>query len=199
VNARRLGLAAGVVALCLVVLLVLYRVSSLVTYPDEYFGMDATAYGVGVATHELLGRPGGTDLAVDYAQAHAMSHGGDAYAVADGLLKAVGISNFPFATANTHPPTWEAIVLPLTLVKFNHAEQIFAFAMVLVYIATIALIGVRWPLAIAGGIAVAVSMPGAYGLNNPVPIIGLGVALAWRFRDQPLLAGLGIVLAAAPK
>jgi Glycosyltransferase family 87 len=195
---RRLWLAAGVVALCLVVVFALYRLSFIVTFPDEQLGMDATAYGVGVAAHELLGRPGGTDLVVDYAAAHAMTHGGDAYAIAGDLIHAIGM-DYPYGTANPHPPTTLSIVLPLTLVNFNRAEQIFAFAMLLAYIATIALVGVRMPLAVAGGIAVAVSMPGAYGLNNVVPMIGVGVALAWRFRDQPLLAGLGIALAATPK
>ena len=42
-------------------------------------------------------------------------------------------------------------------------------------------------------------LSGAYGISNNVPLIGLGIALAYRFRNSPRLAGLGVALAAAPK
>jgi hypothetical protein len=195
---RRLLPVVGVAALCAAVLFALYRISLVVTFPDQQLGMDANAGGIGVAMHELLGRDGGTDLLVDYASAHAMTHGKDAYDIAERLFPDVGMS-WGYATANPHPPTALTVVLPLTFLKFNRAAEVWAFCMLLAYIATIVLVGVRWPLAVGAGIGIALSMPGAYGSSNVVPLIGLGVALAYRYRDRPVLAGMGLAMAAAPK
>ena len=41
--------------------------------------MDATG-GIAAASRELLGRTQPTDFFADYASAHALTHGGDAYA-----------------------------------------------------------------------------------------------------------------------
>jgi glycosyl transferase family 87 len=67
------------------------------------------------------------------------------------------------------------------------------------FAATMRLLGVplRWALGIA--VALAITFPGAYGIGNPVPIIGLGIAVAYRYRDEPVVAGLGVALAAMPK
>jgi hypothetical protein len=53
--------------------------------------------------------------------------------------------------------------------------------------------------ALVAGVVVAIIWPGAYGIGNVVPVIGLGVAIAWRWRDVPAVAGAGVALAAIPK
>lgn len=190
------------VALCAVlgalIVVVLFRVSEVVTLPDEALGIGPGDGGLAAASHELLGRPDPTDFLVDYASAHALTHGLDAYAVARTLIKKVA-PDWPVNDANSHPPTLLPLILPFTLVTYHRALEFWSTAMIIAIGITLLLIGVRWPIAAAGGIALGLTMPGAYAIGNPVPLIGLGVAMAYRFRDRPWLAGLGIALATAPK
>jgi hypothetical protein len=71
--------------------------------------------------------------------------------------------------------------------------------MIFVLIWTFSLMGVPRSVSIAAGLGVAITFPGAYGIGNAVPLIGLGIALAYRFRDTPVVAALGLTLAATPK
>lgn len=54
-------------------------------------------------------------------------------------------------------------------------------------------------MAVGGGLAVSLAFPGAYGIGNAVPLIGLGIAIAYRFRDRPVVCAVGLALATAPK
>jgi hypothetical protein len=71
--------------------------------------------------------------------------------------------------------------------------------MVFALVATFRLVGVDPMWALVAGVVVAIIWPGAYGIGNVVPVIGLGVAIAWRWRDVPAVAGAGVALAAIPK
>jgi hypothetical protein len=155
--------------------------------------------GLSVAIRQLLGRPDRRDFLLDYASAHALIHGVDAYASSASLIHGVGLSWAAVVGANPHPPTLLTLVLPFTWLKYGAALAAWALAMVGALLATLRLVGV--PLWYAAGIAVAlaITFPGAAGIGNPVPLIGLGIALAYRYRHNPVVAGLGIALAAAPK
>ncbi|MDQ6742254.1 MAG: DUF2029 domain-containing protein [Candidatus Dormibacteraeota bacterium] len=200
---RGLLRVAGAVAVCAAVLFALYRISLIpITLPEEGSYTSGTATGLQLAVHVLLARTPsqGNDLGVDYASAYSLTHRGNAYAHTSELVRDLHTSlAMPIPFANPHPPTALPFVLPITLFTFARAAQLWAFAMVLTYIATIALFAVRWPLAVALGIGLAITLPGADGLTNVTPIIGFGVALAYRYRDEPWLAGLGMAVAAAPK
>jgi hypothetical protein len=176
-----------------ILLLGLYLTAQSVKLPA-----DESSSGLGVAAQELLGKAGGTDFLVDYASAYALTHNSDAYDISAVLIARVG-QDWPVGTANPHPPTILTLDIPLTLVSYHRALAAWVLAMILALIATLRLLGAPWPIAIAGGVAFSLTMPGAYGIGNPVPLIGLGIALAYRWRDQPVMAGLGMALAAAPK
>lgn len=185
-------------ALGFLALFVLYRAGQVVTLPDEASGVSTTEGGLGAAAHELLGRTDPTDFLIDYASAHALTHGLDAYAVSETLIKKV-TADWPVTTANPHPPTVLPLILPFTLVSYHRALQLWSVAMIIAIGLTLLLVGARWPFAVAGAVFFGLTMPGAYAIGNVVPLIGLGIAMAYRWRDQPWLAGLGIALAAAPK
>jgi hypothetical protein len=102
-------------------------------------------------------------------------------------------------TANPHPPTVLALMLPTVLLTYRVALAAWALAMIFVFAATFWVLGVKTVPALALGVAAGLTFPGAYGISNVVPIIGLGIAIAYRWRDNPMIAGLGIALAAAPK
>ena len=72
--------------------------------------------------------------------------------------------------------------------------------MIFALIWTVHLVGVRLAIAAPIGLAIAATFPGAEaGIGNAVPLIGLGIAIAYRYRDSPIVAAIGLTLAAAPK
>jgi Glycosyltransferase family 87 len=136
---------------------------------------------------------------VDYPSARALRNGRDPYATSADLIDAVDGPAWPIEIANPHPPTLLPIVLPFSLLPYRASLAAWSMAMVFAYVLTLHLVGLRLSLAVPFGIAVALTFPGAYGIGNPVPLIGLGIACAYRFRDTPALAGAGLALATAPK
>lgn len=146
----------------------------------------------------MLGRPDRRDYYVDYASAHALTHGLDAYANSNVLFHGLGPA-WNVAGPNPHPPTLLTLVLPFTALHYGGALAAWALLMIFGLIATLRLVGVPVSYSIGIGVAVGLTFPGAYGIGNPVPVIGLGVAVAYRYRTSPVLAGLGIALAAIPK
>jgi hypothetical protein len=195
---RPARLIAGCLVAYAAILTALLAMAPHVTAPDEKTGMSVDGGGIGVATHQLLGRPGGTDFLIDYASAHALVHHDDAYDISERLVAKVG-SPWPVSTANPHPPTLLVFILPFLFAHYETALTAWALAMIFVLALTVRLLGISWPLSGSAGIAIAVTFPGSYGISNPVPLIGLGIALAYRFRHEPVIAGLGICIAAAPK
>lgn len=195
---RGVRIAAVVAACWLGLLVLLITIGYHLTLPAEQTGMSPSGGGIGAAAHQLLGKAPGTDFLIDYASAHALIHGDDAYAPSSVLTAKVG-SPWAIPTADTHPPTLLSLVLPFTVVRYQWAEAAWASAMIAALIVTIRLVGTRWWYAAGAGVAIAIAFPGAYGISNPVPLIGLGAAIAYRFRDRPWIAGLGLALAAAPK
>jgi hypothetical protein len=195
---RRLTLACGAVAAYLCVVVALITIGSHATLPDQDIGLAPNGGGVGAATHQLLGRGGTTDFLVDYASAHAMVHGRDAYAPGSETTEAVG-TRWEVSHANPHPPTQLTLVMPFTVVHYEWAQAAWAVAMAVAFVVTIRAIVPSWRWSMTAGVAISLTFPGAYGIGNPVPIIGLGVAMAFWGRDRPFLGGLGLALAAGPK
>jgi hypothetical protein len=181
-----------------VLVFLLLRLASRHRLPNESLGVGDTGGGLPPAVRQLLGRADPRDFYVDYASAHAMLHGQNAYANSNILFKGLGPA-WDVRTANPHPPTLMPLVAPFTLLHYGAALSAWAILMTFLYIATVRLLEVRLDYSIAIGIGVAVTFPGAYGIGNPVPIVAFGIALAYRFRYHPALAGLGIALAAMPK
>lgn len=189
---------AVVVAVYLGLLAGLLVIGNYITIPDEQLGYGSPG-GLGSAAYQLIGRGGTTDFLADYASARSMRTGGDAYeTLAPMLLRDFDIE-WGLAFSNPHPPTQLTLVLPFTAVRYEWALSAWALAMIGVFVATIAVMGVRLRLAVPLGLAIGLAYPGAYAIGNPVPVIGLGMAMAYRFRDRPGLAGLGLALAVSPK
>jgi len=185
----------GVYVLTLVGLLSLGRH---ITLPDEALANATSSGGLNASVRELVGRGDPSDFLIDYASAHALVHGGNAYGITANLVRGVGPA-WPVETANPHPPTTLTLVLPATLLDYQDALAAWDLLMIFALAGTIYLLGARLSLAITLGLVIGLTFPGAYGISNSVPIIGLGIAIAYRWRDTPAVAGLGVALAAAPK
>ncbi len=194
---------AGVIVLAglglyVVLVLALHYLGLHITLPNEEVNPVDPSGGIIPASRELLGRTQPTDFYADYASAHALTHGHDAYAPMASLFNGLGPA-WDVPGSNPHPPTTLALVLPLTALHYGGALTMWTLAMVFALIATLRLVGLRLSYSVGIGVGLALTYPAAYGIANPVPLIGLGVALAYRYRDRPAIAALGLALAAAPK
>ena len=174
-------------------------VGNRVTLPHEEWGMAMEAGSLNATMQQVLGKPVTADLLFDYASARALRARHDPYDRLADLIDEIGGPAWHVDTANPHPPTMVALVLPATLLDYEHALVAWSLGMVLVLALTIRLVGVSWVYAIPVAIALACCWPAAYGIGNPVPLIGLGAALAFRYRERPWVAGLGLAFAAVPK
>ena len=195
---RSLLAVAALLALYCLLLAGLLFVGRHQSYPDESSGAQPTGGGLSAATSQLLGRAPETDFLLDYASAYALTHNDNAYDMGATLSERAGHA-WAVSTANPHPPTLVTLVLPFTIFSYPNAIAAWALAMVFAVVATLWLAGIRALYAIPLGLAVSLAFPGAYGIGNPVPLIGLGIALAYRTRHNPWLAGVGLMLATAPK
>ena len=168
------------------------------TPPDDKRGATTADGGMQLATQALIGRNVTTDLLIDYASAHALTHDKNAYLVSSTLIHGVG-PDWPVSTPNPHPPTVLALMLPLMLVRYHIALAAWSLAMIFALVGTLLVLEVPFRYAVPLGLVLGLTFPGAAGITNVVPVIGLGVAVAYRWRYTPVVAGLGIALAAAPK
>jgi hypothetical protein len=97
-----------------------------------------------------------------------------------------------------YPPVTAVAVAPLTLLDVDAAELLFAVLLVLAFVATLVVAGVRdwrcyglaflWPPVLDG-----------IQTGNVTIFLCLAAALVWRFRDRPRIAGAALGLALAVK
>jgi hypothetical protein len=139
-----------------------------------------------------------SDFAADYVGARALLHGDDPYPVLGTAFAAVGIDwNVP--NRSTHPPTAEALALPVAGLSWPVASAIWGWLMVAALAASAWAFGLRWRWAVAVGALALLWPPAAWSIGQLTPLWLLGAALAWRWRDRPLAAGAAIGLAASTK
>jgi hypothetical protein len=98
-----------------------------------------------------------------------------------------------FVIDYVYPPLVAIAAIPFTTVPLAVAQVGFQFILVLAFVATLAVLGVRdwrcyglaflWP-----------PVTDAIFTGNVTIFLGLAAALAWRYRDQPVVAGAGVGL-----
>jgi Glycosyltransferase family 87 len=97
-----------------------------------------------------------------------------------------------------YPPLLALVTVPWTLVPIGLAEVLFQLVLVVAFVATLAVLGVRdwrcyglaflWP-----------PVTDAVTTGNVTILLGLGAALTWRYRDRPLAAGASVGISVATK
>jgi Glycosyltransferase family 87 len=168
-------------------------------WPSEDYVMDGSEGPLNAFLQQVLGHWVPTDFQSDYVSAKALLAGNDPYQRGEDMFPVYGAPSWGFGVANPHPPTMVALTIPFALLEYQSAITAWSVLMIFVLIWTFSLMGVPRSVSIAAGLGVAITFPGAYAIGNAVPLIGLGIALAHRFRDNPMIAGLGLTMAATPK
>jgi hypothetical protein len=127
-----------------------------------------------------------------YPAAKAVLAGEDIYPHGDFVLRSGFVLDY------VYPPLTAIAVIPLTVISVHAAEFVFAGLLVAVFVATLAVLGVRdwrcyglaftWP-----------SVVDAVQTGNVTIFLCLFAALAWRFRDSSVRSGASLGLSLATK
>ena len=127
-----------------------------------------------------------------YPAAKAILAGGDIYPHGDFVLRSGFVLDY------VYPPLTAIAVIPLTVIPVHAAEIAFAGLLVAVFLATLAVLGVRdwrcYGLAFAWPCVV-----DAVQTGNVTVFLCFFAALAWRFRDSAFRSGASLGLSLATK
>ncbi len=185
-------LGAAVASTILVLLLVIVPAPADPDLPGRFDGARTVA-----AT--LRGDGPRADFAADYVGARALLNGRDPYPLLADAFKNVGL-DWPVYARSTHPPTAEVLALPVARFSWATASAIWAWLMLIALVVSGWALGLRltWAAAVAM-LAVLLWPPAAWSVCQLTALWLLGAAVAWRWREQSLFAGLAIGLAALTK
>ena len=139
------------------------------------------------------------DIAQDYIGAQAFVHPSEElYPVLVTAFEKMGIL-WQADHRSTHPPTAFLLVVPFTLLDYPLAQTLWMLCMLACIVVTARLFNLNWKMSMLAGLLSLAWPPAIWSLGQFTPIWMLGLALAYRFREKPLLSGLFIGLASLPK
>jgi hypothetical protein len=90
-------------------------------------------------------------------------------------------------------------VVPFTLFDYPTAQTLWMLCMFACIVCTARVFNLTWKMSLLAGVLSLAWPPAIWSLGQFTPIWLLGLALAYRFRDKPLLSGIFIGLASLPK
>jgi hypothetical protein len=139
------------------------------------------------------------DIAQDYIGAQAMLNSdAELYPILGPTFARIGI-DWPITHRSTHPPTTYLMVVPLARLNYPVAQLIWMMAMFVCIVVSFWALGLTWGWSLLAGVISLAWPPGIWSLGQLTPIWLLGVALAYRHRERPLLSGVWIAVASLPK
>jgi len=155
-------------------------------------------YGIFIIPR-LVNYPLMHDIASDYVGARALiNHNKELYPVLKDAFQEIGI-NWNADHRSTHPPTAYLLVVPLTFLNYPTAQFVWMAAMFVCIVLTYRVLSLNWGMALLAGLLSLAWPPGIWSLGQLTPIWLLGLALAYRYRGQPLISGVSIAIASLPK
>mgnify|MGYP002152409130 CR=1 FL=1 len=158
---------------------------------------------LGEGARLLIGQPSiEGDIAGNFAQARAVID--PDFRAYDRLVDIFPLIGVEWSVGHGHPRLPMEIPLYVPALALGHESLIYqAIAYALPVMSLLAL---AWSLrfmnipliaAWAAAMVLVVAPIGPFVLESTYPFVALSLALAWRFRDRPVIAALGIVLAGA--
>ncbi len=139
------------------------------------------------------------DIAQDYIGAKALiNHNQELYPVLVTAFENMGIT-WQADHRSTHPPTAFLMVVPFTFFDYPTAQTLWMLCMFACILFTARVFNLNWKMSVLAGLLSLAWPPAIWSLGQFTPIWMLGLALAYRFREKPMLSGLFIGLASLPK
>lgn len=149
---------------------------------------------------QIIEHPLMFDIASDYIGAQALLESdAELYPILEPAFAEIGI-DWPLTQhRSTHPPTAYLLVLPLAWLEYPVAQALWMTAMFACIVISFWALGMTWGWSLLVGLISLAWPPGIWSLGQLTPIWLLGVALAYRHRERPLLSGVWVAVASLPK
>lgn len=144
----------------------------------------------------VTGSPGATDVGWEVAAARALaSPGYSPYDELATIAHLIGMAPYD-AGVHTHPPTSFVPWLVLAFIPYSSWIGMFTVASVCATAATMRLLYVPAWAAYPIAVGLALTAVGSFAMASTYPAMALLLAVSWRFRDRPAVAGPAYALLA---
>lgn len=183
-HARELGVVLAVIVLVPFVARVLW----------SHFSEAFTQFGFGELGSMLAGNGGWTDIGWEVASAIGLLRSDySAYDSLEVLHPLVGMDViFVDLSSHSHPPMSIPLGIPLGFIDYGWWLSFWVIAAVMMIALAMRALHVLPHIAYPVAIVVALSVPGKWGLVSTYPLAALLVALAWRYRERAVAAGVSL-------
>lgn len=186
---------AEVVIAALAILLIpsLIRLTAPVSFPLFF------VLGLNELVGVLAGGTGTTDVGWEVASSRGLADAMvSAYAPLNDLAVLIGMSADD-SQSHSHPPTSLPLGLPLAFLPYSMWIGSWAIAMLVAMAASLRLMNVPAWVAYPVALGLGLTNVGQNALTGTYPIMAVALALAWRYRDRPVAAGLSYAAIAASR
>ena len=147
----------------------------------------------------LGGSPGTTDVGWEVAAARALADRSvSAYANLTTIAPLIGMPGNDSLSVS-HPPTSLPLSLPIAFLPYSLWIGMWVVAMVSALALSMRLLAVPASIAYPVALGLALTLPGQNAIATTYPLMAAGLALAWRFREHSLVAGLSYALLTASR
>lgn len=160
-------------------------------YPGVFGGLRETAAELRVEGFRA-------DVAADYVGARALLDDGNAYPHLTEAFRAVGI-RWRAEGFSSHPPSALVVMLPIAKLRWKSAIAIWTAAMLALLAVGLWALGLRADVAAALTPVTLLWPPAGWSMLQVTPVWLAGLALAWRWRDEPGKCGAAIAVASLTK
>jgi len=178
----------------LVVVAVILVVPLLARLLWSRFAEAFSQFGFGDLGSMLAGNGGWTDIGWEVASAIGLIRGDySAYDSLEVLHPLVGMDViFVDLSSHSHPPMSIPLGIPLGFIDYGWWLSFWVIAAVMMIALSMRALSVPAHIAYPLALVISLSVPGKWGLVSTYPLAALLVALAWRYRNRPLAAGISL-------
>lgn len=185
----RLALAGAVVAVLLIA----------VVGPTTYHRGRSSGDGIRVVYQTFSRHPNlRTDLIQDITGARDLFGGRTTYRPLVEEARQLGIT-YTAPETSAHPPTAFLLVAPVAFFSLLTATRLWAALMLICLLLSIRLVGASWRNAFLLLPVALLWPPISYSLPQLTLVWGLGMAVAWRYRDRVAISSAAIAIASFTK
>jgi hypothetical protein len=147
----------------------------------------------------LAGNAGTTDVGWEVAASRGLLDPDvSAYAPLNTIAALISMAS-DNGQANSHPPTALPLGIPLAFVPYSWWLPCWMIAMLCAMAVTLRIMGVPIWVAYPAALVLGLTSEGQNALTGTYPVMGVALALAWRYQNRPLISGLSYAVISASR